>query len=233
MIALVGYTNAGKTTLFNKLTRSDNRAEDLLFATLDPTLRRTRLPHGTEVVVSDTVGFISDLPTTLVAAFRATLEEVVEADLVLHIRDIAHSDTETQAGDVRGVLAQLGVDADSGHVIEIWNKIDLLPDTGKGSAAQRQGRRPVPVSALHGEGIGDLLQVIEDALHAGRAIYRVQLAGARLRDLHRLYEVGEVLHRSDARRRIHYHQGKNCRQTRWTSSWRRSRRRFPRTRRPG
>jgi GTP-binding protein HflX len=198
VVALVGYTNAGKTTLFNRLTQSENRAEDLLFATLDPTLRRARLPHGTEIVISDTVGFISDLPTMLVAAFRATLEEVVEADLVLHVRDIAHPDSDTQAEDVRAVLAQLGVDAmQSDHVIEVWNKIDLLPDRGEGALARNQGRSPVLVSALAGEGLGELLQVVEDALHERRAVYTVQLAGERLAELHRVYELGEVLSRRE------------------------------------
>jgi GTP-binding protein HflX len=198
VVALVGYTNAGKTTLFNTLTRSANRAEDLLFATLDPTLRRTRLPHGTEIVVSDTVGFISELPTMLVAAFRATLEEVVEADLILHVRDIAHPDSEAQAEDVRAVLGQLGVDASqSDHVIEVWNKIDLLPDLGQGALARNTGQSPVLVSALRSSGISGLLQVIEDALHARRAVFSVHLAGERLGELHRLYELGEVLDRND------------------------------------
>jgi GTP-binding protein HflX len=199
VVALVGYTNAGKTTLFNMLTESDNRAEDLLFATLDPTLRRARLPHGANVVISDTVGFISELPTTLIAAFRATLEEVVEADLILHVRDIAHPESEAQARDVRAVLAQLGVDAaDSDHVIEAWNKIDLLPDRGQGALAKNTGRSPVLVSALLGSGIAELLQTIEDTLHARRAVFRVHMAGDRLGDLHRLYELGEVLDRSES-----------------------------------
>ena len=129
VVAIVGYTNAGKSTLFNKLTGAGVLAEDMLFATLDPTLRRVRLPHGTPVILSDTVGFISDLPTHLVAAFRATLEEVVEADLVIHLRDIADPDTAAQAEDVERILGDLGVDAsDRKHVIEVWNKIDLLDD---------------------------------------------------------------------------------------------------------
>ncbi|TJW34519.1 MAG: GTPase HflX, partial [Mesorhizobium sp.] len=125
VVAIVGYTNAGKSTLFNRLTGAGVLAEDMLFATLDPTLRRVRLPHGTPVILSDTVGFISDLPTHLIAAFRATLEEVVEADLVIHLRDISDPDTAAQAEDVERILADLGVDAGDGRrVIEVWNKID-------------------------------------------------------------------------------------------------------------
>src|SRR5690606_19061357 len=132
VVAIVGYTNAGKSTLFNRLTGAGVLAEDMLFATLDPTLRRVRLPHGTPVILSDTVGFISDLPTHLVAAFRATLEEVVEADLVIHLRDIADPDTAAQAEDVERILGDLGVDAgDRSRVIEVWNKIDLLDDSNR------------------------------------------------------------------------------------------------------
>jgi len=128
VIALVGYTNAGKSTLFNALTRSGVFADDRLFATLDPTLRRVDLPSGTGVILSDTVGFVSDLPTTLVAAFRATLEEVAEADLILHVRDISHPDSDAQARDVAAVVSDLDIDVnDPVRVIEVWNKIDLIP----------------------------------------------------------------------------------------------------------
>src|SRR5215475_1421800 len=127
IVALVGYTNAGKSTLFNRLASSRVLSADILFATLDPTLRAVDLPHGTRIILSDTVGFISDLPTMLVAAFRATLEEVVEADVILHVRDVSHMDTEAQAHDVGEVLRQLDIDPDDGaRLIEVWNKIDLL-----------------------------------------------------------------------------------------------------------
>ncbi|MGV8838746.1 MAG: GTPase HflX [Bauldia sp.] len=202
VVALVGYTNAGKSTLFNALTKAGTRAEDLLFATLDPTLRRSRLPHGTEILVSDTVGFISELPTHLVAAFRATLEEVIEADLILHVRDIAHADTKVQAADVANVLEQLGVDpTDPTRIIEVWNKIDLLrpPATIDTVRATTGGTSlaTIGVSALTGEGIPELLALIEEHLHAGRDVFAVHLEGAELADLHFLYEMGEVMDRKD------------------------------------
>jgi GTPase len=163
VVAIVGYTNAGKSTLFNRLTGSEVLAEDMLFATLDPTLRRVRLPHGTVVILSDTVGFISALPTHLVAAFRATLEEVVEADLVLHVRDISDPDTAAQAADVMRILSDLGVEAgDSHHVLEVWNKIDLLNEQAKGNLPREQADEgPVMISAITGEGIEHLLDVVE------------------------------------------------------------------------
>ena len=135
IIALVGYTNAGKSTLFNKLTNAGVAAVDMLFATLDPTLRKVTLPHGGQVILSDTVGFISDLPTMLVKAFRATLEEVLEADLILHVRDIAHEDSDAQRDDVEAILRDLGIDAANDHRrMEIWNKSDLLDDLALASA---------------------------------------------------------------------------------------------------
>lgn len=193
IVALVGYTNAGKTTLFNALTRADQNAQDLLFATLDPTLRRIVLPHGTEVIISDTVGFISDLPTHLVAAFRATLEEVIEADLILHVHDTSHPDSDTQAEDVNAVLRQLDIDPKAtGRVIDVWNKVDLIPDD---EVALPRGA--VGVSALSGEGTDDLRQLIEEALNARRAVFRLRLQDDRLAELHRIYELGEVLERHD------------------------------------
>ena len=125
-MALVGYTNAGKSTLFNRMTAASVLSADMLFATLDPTLRAVELPHGTRIILSDTVGFISDLPTMLVAAFRATLEEVIEADVILHVRDMSHEDSDAQSHDVEKVLGELGIETSDPRLIEVWNKIDRL-----------------------------------------------------------------------------------------------------------
>lgn len=205
VVALVGYTNAGKSTLFNTLTKSAVFADPRLFATLDPTLRRIDLPNGAPIVLSDTVGFVADLPTMLVAAFRATLEEVSEADLILHVRDIANPDTEEQARDVKGVLAELGIDVDApGRVVEVWNKIDLLAPERRPprriaahTAGKQTGPAVVSVSALTGEGLDDLLMVIEESIAADRAVYQVEVSGEGLGRLHRLYGLGEVLDRQD------------------------------------
>ncbi len=166
VVAIVGYTNAGKSTLFNRLTGAGVVARDQVFATLDPTLREVRLPSGRRIVVSDTVGFISDLPTTLVAAFRATLEEVIEADLILHVRDISHAETEAQRRDVETVLSELGIDAAAADaaLLEVWNKADKLSPPARAEAASaiaRSERPPVLVSALTGSGIADLLEAID------------------------------------------------------------------------
>ena len=198
-VALVGYTNAGKSTLFNALSNAGAFADDRLFATLDPTLRRVELPQGTAIILSDTVGFVADLPTTLVAAFRATLEEVTEADLILHVRDIAHPDTEAQARDVAHVLTELGIDdTSSGRIIEVWNKIDLLPEGSRPVRASAADASPVvPVSALTGVGLQELLELIERRVSSDRSVFRVELSGEGLAQLHRLYELGEVLERTD------------------------------------
>ncbi|NKX74686.1 GTPase HflX [Rhodobacteraceae bacterium R_SAG3] len=161
IVALVGYTNAGKSTLFNRLTGADVMAKDMLFATLDPTMRRVELPDGPEVILSDTVGFISDLPTELVASFRATLEEVLAADVILHVRDISHSDTENQAEDVEQILNSLGVDEDRA-LIEVWNKIDQLSEEDADACRQRAERSEelYAISAITGEGLPELLNNI-------------------------------------------------------------------------
>jgi GTP-binding protein HflX len=167
VVALVGYTNAGKSTLFNRLTGADVMAEDMLFATLDPTMRAVELPGGREIILSDTVGFISDLPTQLVAAFRATLEEVLEADLILHVRDIVHSETDLQAANVSSILGQLGLGEDRrDRMIEVWNKIDLLaPDEACAMIVGAERRdRVVPISAVTGQGIDILLARVETVL---------------------------------------------------------------------
>ncbi|TNC51259.1 GTPase HflX [Rubellimicrobium rubrum] len=161
VVALVGYTNAGKSTIFNRLTGAEVLAKDMLFATLDPTMRRVALPAGLQVILSDTVGFISDLPTELVAAFRATLEEVLDADLILHVRDISHPQTDAQAKDVEGILESLGV-GESTPLIEVWNKIDLLAPEARISVDVQSGReaKVISVSALTGEGLDSLLDEI-------------------------------------------------------------------------
>lgn len=164
IVALVGYTNAGKSTLFNRITGAGVLAEDMLFATLDPTLRRMKLPHGRTVILSDTVGFISDLPTHLVAAFRATLEEVLEADLVLHVRDMSDPDNAAQAGDVMRILADLGIGEKVAEerIIEVWNKVDRLePEAHDAILQKADGRANVrAVSALSGEGVDALMDDI-------------------------------------------------------------------------
>jgi len=200
VVALVGYTNAGKSTLFNRLTRADVQAADMLFATLDPTLRALQLPHGGKAMLSDTVGFISNLPTQLVAAFRATLEEVLEADIILHVRDISHDDAEAQERDVEAVLRQLGIDpdADAGQrIIEVWNKIDRFDTEAREDlrniAARRPPERPCfMVSAATGEGIDALLSAIEDRLADKRMTLNLSIDasdGAGISWLHRNAEV--------------------------------------------
>ncbi|MGZ3411344.1 MAG: GTPase HflX [Xanthobacteraceae bacterium] len=199
IVALVGYTNAGKSTLFNRLTDATVLSADMLFATLDPTLRAINLPHGARVILSDTVGFISDLPTMLVAAFRATLEEVIEANLILHVRDVSHSDTEAQSGDVDTVLKELGIDLSAGTVIEVWNKADLLSVADKervSNLAQRKWPQPLLVSALTGEGIDALKDMIEARIAETRTTFEVSVDAADGAGASWLYRNAEVLQKT-------------------------------------
>ena len=176
LVALVGYTNAGKSTLFNRMTGAEVLAKDMLFATLDPTMRGIVLPSGRKIIASDTVGFISDLPTQLVAAFRATLEEVLEADLILHVRDISHPETAEQAADVTDILRALGV-GEGTPMIEVWNKLDLVaPEEREALAAQAANRAQVfPISAITGEGVAALLDAISAAFDEEKTEARLTL----------------------------------------------------------
>jgi GTP-binding protein HflX len=203
-VALVGYTNAGKSTLFNRLSGADVFAENLLFATLDPTIRSIKLPGGRDCVISDTVGFVSDLPTHLVAAFRATLEEVVEADLIVHVRDIAHPDTERQREDVEEVLSAIGAIEEGGGtpMIEALNKIDAMPVEQRRilqarTAVGPERDRQFPVSALSGEGIEQLLQAIEEKLGEDAPAREVTVPLSDGATIAWLYRHGDVRRRHD------------------------------------
>ncbi|MBK8908927.1 MAG: GTPase HflX [Rhodospirillales bacterium] len=202
IVALVGYTNAGKSTLFNRLTAAEVAAEDQLFATLDPTMRALRLPSGHKIIVSDTVGFISDLPHELVEAFHATLEEVMEADIVVHVRDAVHPDREQQKADVIGVLAQIGLSEalDAGHV-EVLNKIDLLPNEERALLANQVERSDGPtvlVSAKTGEGCERLCQMLDQHLAAAMTVVDVTLPHQDGAALAWLYDHGDVFERTEA-----------------------------------
>jgi len=207
VVALVGYTNAGKSTLFNRLTSADVVARDMLFATLDPTMRGLKLESGRRIVLSDTVGFIADLPTQLVAAFRATLEEVLEADIILHVLDIAHDESDAQKSDVMKVLAELGVDKDERVIVEVLNKIDLLqPEVRRSMLARNISGRPprdqVAISAVSGEGLGDLLVLLDRLLGQAETIIRIKLDPADGAGIAWAYANGRVLERRASEKSI-------------------------------
>ncbi len=207
IVALVGYTNAGKSSIFNKITNANVKAQDLLFATLDTTVRRTTLPHGRDIILSDTVGFIADLPTDLIASFRATLEEVIQADIILHVRDISSDDNIAQAQDVMAVLTSLGIDANETPIIEVWNKIDLLQKPHEDATSITdllnsintigQVEDHVSVSAVKGQGVDDLLEKIETCLAKSAKIFSIIVPHENSNDIGWIYSHSEVLEREE------------------------------------
>lgn len=198
IVALVGYTNAGKSTLFNRLTGADVMAQDMLFATLDPTMREVTLPDGMDIILSDTVGFISQLPTSLVAAFRATLEEVIEADLILHVRDMSDRAYEQQGTEVNKILSELGIATDKAenNIFEVWNKMDCLDEDKRAyfsNIAAHYERAPLLISAQTGEGCADLLGAIEARLASHYQVIQIHLRPEQGRVVNWLHENGNIL----------------------------------------
>ena len=200
IVALVGYTNAGKSTLFNQVTGAGVAAADQLFATLDPTMRDVTLPSGRKIIISDTVGFVSSLPTSLIASFRATLEEVLEADLILHVRDVSHPDSGAQKSDVLDVLEELGVEQERlEKMVEVRNKIDLLKDDdiAKEQVLSERNENEIPLSAVSGKGCNELLALIDQRLNGNRSVVDISLAFSDGEAMAWLYDRGEVLERCD------------------------------------